>query len=206
MRHGASWGWSEPAVRAFLAIELSHEVRRALDALSARLRQSRVKATWVRAENLHLSLRFLGDVDAPVLEHLGGFLAREYATLEPFRLHVAGVGCFPNRRRARVIWAGVQGAPVLLEAAHRLAESGARQAGLKAGEKAFAAHVTLARIRKPGPSEALAESLDAESEFDGGEFSVGGVSLFSSTLSPGGAIYRKEREFPFRWTQPSTTS
>ena len=94
-------------VRAFVAIELPEAVSDALGALAGRLRKSRVRASWVQPGNIHLTLRFCGDVAVPDAESLGRFLADRYAGREPFPLEVKGVGCFPNARRPKVVWAGV---------------------------------------------------------------------------------------------------
>ncbi len=192
-----------------MAIEISEGSRESLRLLGERLRSSGVKASWVRPENLHITLRFLGDVESEALSVLGNALEEAYIGVEAFSLRVAGVGAFPNARRARVVWAGVTGAEGPLESVHRISEMGARGIGLAADEKAFSPHVTLGRIRDPRAGAALAGFLDGEKDFDGGEFEVGNVSLFSSTLTPKGAVHNREREFPFRWTssrEPSTAS
>lgn len=196
-------------MRSFVAIEISEQSREALRLLGGRLRGSDVKASWVRAGNLHITLRFLGDVEPGDLDVLAEVLAKAYSGVEPFSLRVEGVGAFPNPRRPRVVWAGVTGPETPLASIHQISEMGARAIGLAPEKKGFSPHITLGRIRDPRAGSVLPGVLNGERDFDGGEFEVRNVSLFSSTLTPKGPVYGKKREFPLRWTsspEPSTAS
>ena len=184
-------------MRAFIDIELSEAVRRAIEEFIAEFRKWGVRASWVKPENLHLTLRFLGEVDEATLAGLGDSLARAYRGTAPFCLEVAGAGCFPNPRRPSVLWAGVPDAPEVLWTVQAIAETAAREWGLKAEGKTYTPHVTVARIRDSRGRDGLSKCLDEAKRFRAGEFAVQNVSLFSSTLTPQGAIYRKLREFPF---------
>ena len=183
------------AVRTFVAIELPVEVKQALEALSGRLRRSGAKATWVRVDNIHLTLRFLGDVSECDVNRLGERLALAYQEEEPFVLTVAGTGAFPNSRKPSVIWAGVSPLDGGLARAQTIAEDAAAAIGLDAEARAFRPHLTVARIRDSRAIGELPAHLEQERDFFGGEFRVTAVSLFSSQLTPKGPIYRCLREF-----------
>ena len=188
---------SHDAVRAFIAIELSEAVRLAIREFIDEFRKCGVRASWVKPENLHLTLRFLGDVDEATLAGLGNSLARAYRGTEPFCLEVAGAGCFPNPRRPSVLWVGVPDAPEALWTVQGIAEAAARECGLKAEAKTYKPHITVARIRDSRGGESFSKRLDEAHAFRAGEFSVQSMSLFSSTLTPTGAIYLTLRKFPF---------
>jgi len=182
-------------VRTFIAIELPKAVKEALGALSNRLRRSGAKATWVQPENVHLTLRFLGDVSESVVNKLGERLAVAYQDLEPFTLSMARTGAFPNLRRPRVIWVGVGPLEGGLAEAQAIAEEAAVWVGLAPEKRRFQPHLTVARIRDARELGGLPMCLAQEADFAGGEFVVENVSLFSSRLTPNGPVYRRLKEF-----------
>ena len=184
-------------MRTFVAIELPESVKEALHALSGRLRESGGRVSWVKPENMHLTLRFLGEVDDEHVERLSAILADAYRGSAAFPLAVRGTGAFPNPRRPDVIWVGAEPLEGALAEVQAAAESAARAIGLPPDDKIFRAHLTLARIRDRRAAKPLMECLEMERDFAGGEFTVGSVSLFSSELTPHGPIYRRLREFAF---------
>ena len=191
---------TDDTLRAFFAIELGDDSRASLAALIGRFREISSKVSWVRPENLHLTLRFLGDIDRAALEHLAEGLAEPLQQVDSFRVRVRGVGAFPNARRPGVIWAAVARPPEPLMAAQALVEAAARAAGLEAERQAFVPHITLGRVRNRRAAPGVIEAIDREKDLEVGEFTVRSVSLFSSELTPHGAIYRKLRDFPLKWT------
>jgi len=192
---GASHGGE--AVRTFVAIEIPDTAKESLAALSGRLRTPGVRATWVKPENMHLTLRFLDELDAGQIEALATKLENAYQKYTPFHLHIRGTGAFPNVRKPSVIWAGLEPLEGALAEVQAIAENAARDIGLPPDNKTFRAHLTLARIRDKRTAHPLMARLEQEQDFDGGEFWVQGVSLCSSQLTPKGPIYRRLREFCF---------
>ena len=184
-------------MRSFIAIELPLSVLESVAALRDRLRKSNVAASWVRDDNLHLTLRFLGDVSEPDLARLSEYLGERSAACAPLRLCVCGVGAFPNQRRPAVVWVGVETLSGDLIAVQAHTETAARNIGLPPEPKPFHPHITLARIRDARRLGTLPAELDAAQSFLAGEFDVPHMALFSSTLTPRGPIYRCLREFKF---------
>ncbi len=182
-------------MRAFVAIELSGEVRESLAALRERFRKTGAKASWVKTENLHLTLRFLGDVPEPDLARLGGLMENACAAYPPLRLAARGTGVFPNARRPNVLWVGLETLEGDLGALQSALEPTVRAVGLPPDKKRFHPHVTLARLKDHRRLGSLPDLLEETAAFDGGEFTAGAVSLFHSELTGGGAVYRKLREF-----------
>lgn len=183
-------------MRCFLAIELPDDVRRKLAMLQDRLRCSGASVSWPRAENLHLTLRFLGETSEEQATSLGDALAPVLAACARPELTVRGVGAFPNPERPSVIWAGIETPDVTLAEIQAHCETVARAIGLKAEKKRFAAHITLGRVRDDRRLGALVRLLGRAREFAAGEFVPAGVTLFRSDLTSGGAIYTPLREFP----------
>ena len=191
---------TEDTLRAFLAIELGDGVRASLAALIGRCRKIPSKVSWVRPENLHLTLRFLGDIDRAALEHLAEGLAAPLQEVESFRVTVQGVGAFPNARKPGVIWAAVLRPPAPLMEAQALVEAAACAEGLEAERRKFVPHITLGRVRDRRASPGVTEAINRERDFEAGEFVVHAVSLFSSKLTAHAAIHRKLKGFPLKWT------
>lgn len=190
-------------MRAFLAIELPEPVRESLGQAAVRLRKSlRGRASWVRDENLHITVRFLGDTADDAVEQFSKSVSAKAAAESPVPLRLAGLGVYPNPRRAKVLWCGGAGELDRLLHFQAACEQIARACGFDAEERAWTPHVTLARFRESPNRQTLQAALDTFSTFEAGEFIVPGVTLFSSQLTPRGSVYTPIRKFPF--SCPST--
>jgi 2'-5' RNA ligase len=152
-----------------------------------RLRPVAAGIAWVAADNLHVTLKFLGEVEDgrvdPVLEALRAAVAAS----EPFDLDVRGLGAFPSPGRPRVLWAGIdRGAQALAAVAGRV-EAALTRLGFAPEGRPFAAHVTLGRVREPRRDPALAAALVAGARRDFGTVRADCITLVRSQLSPRGA-------------------
>jgi 2'-5' RNA ligase len=168
-------------------------VRSRLAAEVDALRPVAADVAWVAAANLHVTLKFLGRVDAARLPEIESALAGAVAPTAPFDLTVRGLGAFPTPTRARVIWAGAAAAT---DAAGQLATSVDEVLaglGFVRETRAFAPHVTLGRVREPRRDAALAGALAAGERREFGRVVVERVSLMRSELSPRGARYTELR-------------
>lgn len=185
-------------IRLFTAIELPGDIRRRLAAMAGGVPSAR----WVAEENLHLTLRFIGEVPEDRLDDITTALAAVRGA--PFSITLSGVGHFESRRRARVLWAGVE-PNTELAALHDRVESALVRAGLEPEGRKFSAHVTLARLNGV-PAKKVVDWLAAGAAFSTQPIAVGHFTLLSSFLSRGGAIYSTVQEFPLRgfsWAEPS---
>ncbi len=187
----------EDLFRGFLAIELSEDVRNALRKLIGRFKSENFEASWIKPENLHMTLRFLGDITKPQSEQVCRSLRSRLKDIDPFGVRIGGVGVFPSRRKLRTLWAGAKAEEGVFDGLKARVEESVTSVGLCPDENAFVPHVTLARIRNQLGKEKLLRCLDRESSFEGGEFVVGSVSLFESTLTPRGSVYRKLETISF---------
>ncbi|MGH7356587.1 MAG: RNA 2',3'-cyclic phosphodiesterase [Candidatus Rokuibacteriota bacterium] len=175
-------------VRAFVAILLPDEIRARLGAEARALGRVAADVAWVAEPNLHLTLRFLGQVDEARVPAIADAL-RSAAEVPAFDLALRGLGAFPTPARPRVLWVGAgPGAKAAAALAARV--SAALDAlGFPREERPFASHVTLGRVRTPRRNPALADALAQAGERDFGGLRVGAVSLMRSHLSPAGARY-----------------
>jgi len=164
-------------------------VRAALGAAVEGLRPATRGIAWVAIENLHLTLKFLGGVEAARLGDVLAALRQAAAGAVPFELAIRGLGAFPSVTRPRVIWAGVvEGAGAMGELAARV-DLALAALGFPREARPFTAHVTLGRVRVPRREPALAGALQAAAGRDFGRVRVARVSLMRSELSPQGARY-----------------
>lgn len=186
-------------MRVFVAISLPNEVRKAIHTVALKLREKGDPASWVRPENMHLTLRFYGEVPEEKVKQLSDWLSERLPLHERPLLLARGVGAFPSITRPSVLWAGVETLSGSLEPVQRDTELGAREIGLPAEPKPFHPHITLARLRRPGKECACTGLLASFQENGhvpefGREFCAESVVLFSSVLTPRGPVYKVLRE------------
>jgi 2'-5' RNA ligase len=180
-------------IRAFIAIDLPAAIQGQLDSISNQL-QAQVKpgtVRWVPARNIHLTLKFLGEVSSTNLEMLTNLLQIQAARQPCFDLSVGNLGAFPTIHRPRVIWIGVQ-APANLHTLQRTIESETLRLGYTAEDRPFSAHLTLGRVShnaQPPEITRLGEQLSAMKVGNLGSLRVDAVRLYRSDLQPGGAVY-----------------
>ena len=176
-------------MRLFFAINLPAGEQERLHRAVARLRTSDLPVRWVPPQNLHLTIRFIGSVEARRIEDLRRAGARAAAAIAPFEARLGGIGAFPNTRRPRVIWVGVQKAEPLL-ALHAALEQALAPLGFAPENRAFEPHITLGRVRDGArPSDfARLEELTASVHY-AGILPVRSLDLMHSELGPGGARY-----------------
>ncbi|HWW76942.1 MAG TPA: RNA 2',3'-cyclic phosphodiesterase [Pyrinomonadaceae bacterium] len=178
------------SLRLFFAVELPGEVREAAAAHASRLRRDfpEARASWPRPESLHLTLKFLGDVEGARVESLSGAATAAAAGLAPFTLTIEGAGSFPPRGAARVLWLGVRDAAAGLSRLQLRLENGCAAHGFPRESKPYKPHLTLARLRAPQDAAALSEA-HRRAPFGPHAFQVSDFVLMRSELGPGGSRY-----------------
>ena len=182
-------------IRAFIAIELSEEIQRALEQVSDQLKAQlgRVPVRWLPVKNIHLTLKFLGDVSLVNLEVLEGFLKTEAARCAPFDISISKLGAFPSVRRPRVIWVGVEEQAELRQLQRSLDDATARL-GYTPEERGFSPHLTLGRIsRNASTAEVgrIGQVVEASKVGHLGTMQARSVNLYRSDLQPTGAVYTR---------------
>lgn len=180
-------------IRAFIAINISREIEQRLKVISGDLQQSLrgVPIRWVPVENIHLTLKFLGDVSIANLDRLKNVLESEAAHHQPFEFSVGELGAFPSIRRPRVIWVSVQ-APQELLALQNGVDTETARLGYPREDRPFSPHLTLGRISRGATHDDMRRISEVLSNYKVGYIGaaqVNTVHLYRSDLKPSGAVY-----------------
>jgi 2'-5' RNA ligase len=181
-------------MRLFIALALPDDLKERLAGLQRGVKEAR----WVKPENLHLTLRFLGELDGHQARDVDAALASLGG--EAFSMRLAGLDCFGDGRKLRALWVGVED-PEPVKHLQAKAERAVQQAGIAPNGRKFKPHVTLARFKK-APSPDLSSYLQSHSLFRSEPFPVTEVILFSSFLAREGSIYRPEARYALRYAEP----
>ena len=188
-------------LRAFIAVEIPAEIQQNVYKQTAAFRRGiESLVRWVPAHNMHLTLKFLGDVSPNNVEFLVQMLRNEAALVPAFDIHLAGLGAFPNLRRPRVIYVGIQ-APAALDALQRGIEAAARRLGYESEERPFSAHLTLGRLRQNATAveqQQIRRALQSTQVDVFGTARVDSLHLYKSELNPGGSIYTRLHSAPLK--------
>ena len=174
-------------IRLFVALELPDAVRTRL----AMMQGGVPGARWQREDQMHLTLRFIGEVEEGIARDIDDALATVRAPA--FTLELAGVGDFGGRE-PHALWAGVRANDALMHLEKKV-ESALQRVGLEAEMRKYTPHVTLARLRN-APRAKVAEFIAHHSLFASGPIAIDRFALYSSLLGSGGAVYRVERTYP----------
>jgi 2'-5' RNA ligase len=177
-------------LRVFCAVELPDEVRSRAAERMRRLRAEfpGVRASWEKPEKLHITLKFLGEIEPARVEALSNAAARAVADIEPFELTVNEPGAFPPHGQPRVLWLGIRDDSGRLAFMQRALETACAAAGFGRESRAFKPHLTLARLRSPHGARELADA-HRESPFEPQTFKVSELVVMRSELGPRGSRY-----------------
>ncbi len=181
-------------IRIFIAADLPESVREELARIQAELRTDKFKFRWVKPENIHLTLIFLGDVDPGMIKSISGAVADTARCHVPIRLAIQGLGVFPGIRRTRIIWVGITGeVKILRELKSSLDRSLLKVNGLKfkPERRSFRAHLTLGRAKGRIEGRKLAAAMNRLQEVPSAPLTIDAIHVFKSDLRAGGAIYTK---------------
>ena len=186
-------------MRTFIAIELSEEIKDSLAQIQSHLKYAGADVKWVDKDNIHLTLKFLGEIDDKICEKVKAALDEIAESTAPFELSLKDIGAFPKIEFPRVIWVGLdKGAKESTELAAKVDEALSRL-GFDKETHPFAAHLTIGRVRSPKNKEELREKVSSFSkQFTADSLQyINSIHLFQSTLTPTGSIYAKLHEAKF---------
>jgi RNA 2',3'-cyclic 3'-phosphodiesterase len=197
-------------MRTFIAIELPAQLKKQMDALQTKIQGvlrplgDDSALNWANVEKMHLTLRFLGETDDRQRESLAHRLRKIVQAQSPLDLHLTGIGAFPNWPRMRVLWTGIEGDLARLKQLQAAVEQAAQSCGFAAEDRAFAPHITLARVDRNAANrqvQHMGEFLRGWAQTSGrqkwGAWHVNGLIHMHSQLQPDGAIYTPLCHFPF---------
>jgi 2'-5' RNA ligase len=191
-------------LRAFIAVEIPLGIRQAVcKATSTLQKEIGPLVRWVPVENMHLTLKFLGDVSPTNVDMLNQMLRAEADLFPCFDLHLTGLGSFPSLKRPRVIYIGIQ-APAALEALQRGIESASRRLGYESEERGFSPHLTIGRVKqniRSTEQQIIRHALEAIQVDSLGTARVDSVHLYKSDLRPTGSVYTRLYSAPLKKQQ-----
>ena len=176
-------------MRAFVAVELPDEARAALQNLQQTLAESQADVAWVKPQNLHVTMRFLGEIADGQRRDIETLLSRIAAGTTPFQTSFSMLGAFPSVSAPRVIWVGIEEGKEHLEKIAKELEGGLRSLKIPSEDRAFVAHVTLGRVRSSKNRRELVERMRSVAWKAPDPFVSDHLTLFQSTLTPAGSIY-----------------
>jgi 2'-5' RNA ligase len=177
-------------LRVFIAVDPGKAIRSRCVALQETLARSAEGVRWEKPDNIHITLLFLGETDERDVLPVCRAVTEVCAARDAFTLGIEGVGCFPNLRRPRTLWAGVGTGTQELIALHDALEPPLLELGCYRGEeRAYAPHLTIGRVKGDRPAERLAQALTRQSGWRGSETAIDEVLVMASQLTPDGPIY-----------------
>lgn len=189
-------------LRAFIALEIPTGIHQAIEQKTAPMRATLNPSLvrWVPSENVHLTLKFLGDVSPSNLEMLEQMLIAEVCQHQPFEVGFGGLGAFPNSKRPRVIWIGIH-APAGLAALQHGIQAATATLGYPDEQRSFSPHLTIGRVKQNAGSAGIQKIRNALEETKVGTLGtarVSAVHLFKSDLKPTGAVYTRLFSTPLK--------
>jgi len=178
-------------IRTFIAFELPDDLLAALNHLQTGFKKYGLPAKWVRPESIHLTLKFLGNLEISQIDGIASKMIDAARGYGPLSLRAEGVGVFPHIRRPRVLWAGLAGAVKGLSDLQHSIDVALSEIGFPGEKRPFKGHLTLGRFKARPDSQQIEHALKEFAEFKTESFSADKIFLFKSELNPGGAVYSK---------------
>ena len=186
-------------LRTFIAIALPAEVISALATVQKQLQQCiGTGVKWINPQSIHITVKFLGDIASEEADSVGTVMQRLLTGYAPFEFTIANIGVFPDMKKPRVIWAGIQEAQGILARLHRQFDQAMTDFGIAAEGRSFQPHVTLGRIKRIKTPE-LEAAIAGHQECFFGKMTADSLILFRSELRPTGAVYTPLHMVKLAW-------
>jgi 2'-5' RNA ligase len=190
-------------MRAFIAIELPEEIRVALSQLQEQLKKAGADVKWVKPQNIHLTLKFLGEIDAASSSKISRILQDITRDKNSFQLRISSIGAFPKINSPRVLWLGIDKGDSESKKIVKELEENIAKIGIPQENRPFSSHITIGRTRSASNRDKLVQNLENLAGNFGKlkenlEFSVKKITFFKSTLTPSGPIYEVLKEALFQ--------
>jgi len=180
-------------LRCFIAIEIPVEIKEAIsEAISPLKKLGQDSIRWVKTENMHLTLKFLGNTPEDRIRSIEAALSRATEVINPIKGEIKGAGAFPNLRRPSVFWVGLEYPPALMELKKRI-ESELVALGFEPDDRPFSPHLTVGRVKRGArlPKRRICATIEGLEAKSFGTLAIKNVALMKSDLRPGGPVYTR---------------
>ena len=178
-------------LRTFIAIELPETAVSFVIRIQEVLKSYRFKIRWVQPENMHLTLKFLGDIHREDRVRIEDAISNAAKECEPMQFAVKGMGVFPGVKRPRVVWCGLKGDTASLVDLQGCLDEKLIDVGFSKEKRPFKGHLTLGRAKGPVSPGKIIDAMKEISGFESKPFQVEAIALISSDLKPSGAVYTR---------------
>ena len=174
-------------IRAFLAVDIDEDLKPKIYKIIKQFKNTDANIKYVELENLHLTLKFFGDIDTNGLKLLKNAIINATSEFESFKINIKGCGAFPNNDHIKVIWVGIDGDAIIKDLHKRLDEEFSKIGIDK--DRRFSTHLTIGRMKSAKNKAKVKSTIEEFNDFEIGEMQVSSISLKKSTLTPQGPIY-----------------
>lgn len=178
-------------IRTFIGFELPEKIRSFISSIQEDLKSNQLDARWVRPKNIHLTLKFLGNINKADTQKVGAAIFKSAADHAPISLAAKGIGAFPGINRPRVLWIDIRGQIDVLIQLQKSLDDQLEKIGFSRENRPFKGHLTLARVKKQINRTKLINAIKKYGEFEPKSFITDNIILFKSDLKPTGAVYTK---------------
>ena len=183
-------------IRTFIAVSVPESVRQKIHKFQKKLQSYNADIKWVRSQSIHITLKFLGNVEESRIDTITESIQPFIQSVSPFAISIEGAGAFPHYQKPRVLWIGIHlGRDVLTRIAGQICDTLAPM-GFEQDKRLYSPHLTIGRIRTQSginPAIAAMQSMT----FQGGSFEAREILVMKSDLQPGGAVYTSLRSIKF---------
>jgi len=178
-------------IRAFIAFELPENIRSFIGSIQKNLKYDGFDARWVRPENIHITLKFLGNINEADTEKISAAILKTASGYTPISLTAKTIGVFPGIKRPRVLWLGIKGQIEILARLQKNLDDRLEKAGFLNENRPFKSHLTMARTKGKIKESKLVNAIKKYGDLESSSFYADNIILFKSDLKPTGAVYTK---------------
>lgn len=183
------------SIRTFIAVEIDDEIRDRLYEFITQLKNADADVKWISPENIHLTLKFVGNVKEDILPDLNKIIGDAASCASPFKMNIEKVGAFPTIKRPHVIFVCAQEKGDNLLKIYESIDVNLEKLGIKKDSRKFVGHITLGRVKSQKNMKKLINALNFDGVNSFGQEKVNSISLMRSVLTPSGPIYTRLNSF-----------
>jgi 2'-5' RNA ligase len=184
--------------RVFIAIPISNIIKEKIEDIQERLKRIGAEVKWVVPQDIHITIKFLGNINVSELENIYIVVTNICNKFSPFQISISSISAFPDKKRPKVIWIGVKEGKDILCKINKEVEDSLIKIGFKKEDKEFNPHITIGRVKGLYRLSQLADTLKNMDIGDIGEIHVRNIQVIKSQLTPSGPIYTILKEIPFK--------